>query len=225
MSGSLRADASDVNALPVIVLGSRIGLARDLELAAGRRTGVRALGPFPSIDDVVQAWTRRVADVVVVDADVHAATGTVGELVARIPGVKVLVAGDGCVATIAADALAAGACGVLPLPATPSVVAGSCRRAADGELVLPDSLLAQLMEQLRGIRTDPFLRLTARERQVLAMVAEGMATSDVAVALGIGVPTVHSHIRGMLEKLGVRTTMEAVRIAWREGMVELPVGA
>lgn len=225
MSGSAGADVRGVNALPVIVLGSRAGLARDLEVSGGRPTGVHVLGPFGSIDDVVDAWTERVAELVVVDAGLHATTATVNRLVARTQGVKVLVAGDGCVASLAADALAAGACGVLPLPAPPSVVAGSCRRAAVGELVLPDALLAPLMEQLRGVRTDPFLSLTARQRQVLAMVAEGMPTSEVASVLGIGVATVHSHVRGMLEKLGVRTTMEAVRIAWREGMVELPVGA
>jgi DNA-binding NarL/FixJ family response regulator len=219
------ADAWGVNALTAVVFGSRVGLVKELSVPGGHRTGLRVLGPVSSIGEATDLWTRGSAQLVVVDAELPAVIDVVRGLSSEAGGIRILLAGDGCVADLAADALAAGACGVLPLPANASVIAGSCARAVRGELVLPDALLAPLMEQLRGARNDPFLALTARERQVLVMVAEGKATSEVASVLGIGVPTVHTHVRGMLTKLGVRTTMEAVRMAWREGMVELPVGA
>jgi two-component system, NarL family, nitrate/nitrite response regulator NarL len=64
-------------------------------------------------------------------------------------------------------------------------------------------------------------RLTARERQILASLAEGASTSEVAVGLGISRLTVQSHVKSILAKLGVHSKVEAVTLAWRHGIVEI----
>ena len=60
--------------------------------------------------------------------------------------------------------------------------------------------------------------LTDRETEILALLADGMSTRDVAERLDISPLTVQSHVKNILAKLGVHTKVEAVRIAWRHGL-------
>ncbi|MGZ5129516.1 MAG: response regulator transcription factor, partial [Actinomycetota bacterium] len=98
------------------------------------------------------------------------------------------------------------------------------RRARAGELVLPARDLPFLVDRLRergAPRRDEralLASLTGRETEILALLADGMATRDVAERLDISPLTVQSHVKNILAKLGVHTTVEAVRIAWRHGL-------
>lgn len=68
-----------------------------------------------------------------------------------------------------------------------------------------------------GIHTDP---LTAREHQVLQLVAEGKTTKEIAAFLGIGFKTAVSHRTRIMEKLNIHNTAGLVRYAIRRGMVQ-----
>jgi DNA-binding CsgD family transcriptional regulator len=68
----------------------------------------------------------------------------------------------------------------------------------------------------------PTYRLTAREREVLKLVAEGYSTSEIARALWITEDTVRTHIKRMLVRLGARTRAHAVAIAFRERLWTAP---
>ena len=61
-------------------------------------------------------------------------------------------------------------------------------------------------------------RITAREREVLQLVAEGYSTAEIARALWITEDTVRTHIKRTLARLGARTRAHAVAIAFREGL-------
>ena len=62
--------------------------------------------------------------------------------------------------------------------------------------------------------------LTERERQVLALIADGKSTKEAAVRLGISYKTADSHRSRILEKLGVHETASMVRVAIRAGLIE-----
>jgi PAS domain S-box-containing protein len=95
--------------------------------------------------------------------------------------------------------------GVAPGEPAPPGLTG---RAAEGE-VSPEGTA----------RPDrPF---TARERDVLTLLARGMVAAEVAESLGIDLSTVRFHVRHILEKLGVHSQLAAVMIAVREGLVEI----
>ena len=112
----------------------------------------------------------------------------------------------------------------------PDAVSAACReavfRAHAGELVLDDDELRAVVLGLPGPRMDRSspgtLRLTPREREVLRAVAEGQETIEIAVDLGITPGTVQSHVKNVLAKLGVHSKIEAVRLAWRDGLVPVP---
>jgi DNA-binding CsgD family transcriptional regulator len=68
----------------------------------------------------------------------------------------------------------------------------------------------------------PARRITARERQVLALVADGYSTAEIARALWITEDTVRTHIKRMMVRLDARTRAHLVAIAFREGLWAKP---
>jgi DNA-binding NarL/FixJ family response regulator len=88
-----------------------------------------------------------------------------------------------------------------------------------------DELLARVRALLRhNLRNKaaPPTSLTARELEVLTLLAEGLTPDELAAQLFISNRTVGTHIQNIFRKLGVRTRAQAVAVALRQGLVELP---
>lgn len=84
----------------------------------------------------------------------------------------------------------------------------------------PDELLARVGVLVgRGAPTARARRLTARELEVLALLAEGLAQAAIAERLVISANTVSTHIEHILRKLGVKSRAQAVAVAYRESLV------
>lgn len=184
-------------------------------------------GPVPGEAEAVDALERGLAELVVVDlggAD-DGGLAVISAIVGRGGRGRVLAASAHGSPELSADALFAGASGVLPSVRDPSLVE-TFHRALAGELVLPADDLPQLVDRIRmpahadGVRVQA---LTPRERQILRMLAGGASTADVAEAFGISPLTVQSHVKNVLAKLGVHSKVEAVRLAWRHGLAATPV--
>ena len=130
---------------------------------------------------------------------------------------------------VGAAVIAAGAAGVMMRTDDEQTVPDTLRRAAAGELILPAAHLVALVELVRASRFDQegsrFDSLTRRECEVLALLADGRTTQEVAQALSISVMTVQSHVKNLLAKLGVHSKAEAIRYAWRSGAISMPVVA
>jgi DNA-binding NarL/FixJ family response regulator len=219
------ADATEVTEdIRVLVVDLRPGLTQDLILALPRRGPVRVMGPVAEAGEVLAMVRGGMADLVLVDLD--RADGRGAELVASIreadAQVRVLAVTRRTEPETATLALAAGACGELPPQRDRSLIA-VFRRAMAGELVLPAVDLPRLVDRLRTASLDPpeaerLADLTSREREILAALAEGRSTPEIAEDLGISPMTVQSHVKNILAKLAVHTKVEAVRMAWRHGV-------
>ncbi len=80
--------------------------------------------------------------------------------------------------------------------------------------------LAQQLQHPERTLDDPYGRLTAREREVFHLIAEGHTTKEIARALDISVKTAENHRARVLDKAGVRNTAELVRYALRKGLLD-----
>lgn len=81
----------------------------------------------------------------------------------------------------------------------------------------------EIVEQVRapkGQSPDPFTLLSAREREVLHLIAEGLSAKEVATELSISTKTVEAHRTSLMRKLGVKKATELVRYALRHGLIE-----
>ena len=91
------------------------------------------------------------------------------------------------------------------------------RRTIAGEVVMPAHLLYRAIQSrsvrgrtVKGARVN---QLTAREREVLTLISQGLDNKSIAAALGIRVTTARSHVQRVLEKLGVHSKLQAVQFA------------
>jgi NarL family two-component system response regulator YdfI len=98
------------------------------------------------------------------------------------------------------------------------------RAAARGELLLPSAVADRLLGRLEQPRSNQEQTLTSRERQVLALMAQGAANKQIAARLEIAERTVKSHVTNVLMKLGAESRAGAVAVALRSGLLAQQVG-
>lgn len=214
-------------------LKTRILLADDHELV---RSGLRAvLGSEPDLEVVAEASDGREAlelalredvDLAILDVAMPQLTGlqVAAELSRRRPELRVLILSMHDSEQYFFEALKAGASGYVLKSGAGRDLVDACRSAMRGEPFLyPAAITALIRDFLdRGARGDavPDDPLTAREQQVVKLIAEGHTSEEIAEALVISKKTVDRHRANVLEKLGLRNRVDLTRYAIRRGLVE-----
>jgi DNA-binding NarL/FixJ family response regulator len=202
---------------PVVRAGMVAMLSEEagLEIVGEAANGAEALGLIP----------RLRPDVVLMDLRMPVMDGA--EATARIigqpdaPQVLVLTTYDTDADII--RAVEAGARGYLLKDAPPRQIAEAILRAARGETVLAPTVAAKLADRMRAGHEEP--ELTARETEVLALVAQGQTNAEVGRSLFIGEATVKTHLLRAFAKLGVNDRTAAVTAAYRRGLLPHPADA
>lgn len=112
-------------------------------------------------------------------------------------------------------AIEAGAAGYLLKDVTPDIILDGIQRAASGDMVLAPDLASRV---LRGMR-NPLPRLTAREIEVLKLLANGSTNREISRALFVTEATVKSHLNHIFTKLDVDSRSRAVHLAQQTGLI------
>ena len=112
------------------------------------------------------------------------------------------------------EALKAGVKGYVRKDSPPEDLIRAIQAARSGEFYVDPALSSSLLLE-EGERT-----LTARQREILQMLADGMHTEQVAKQLGLSTETVRTHTKRILSKLGAGTRTQAVAIGIRSGLIE-----
>ena len=202
--GSLRCLVIDDH--PVVRQGIRALLERELNEvtvtdAATPQEGIEVGGEKP--------------DVVVIDP--RAVGGDVDQLVTQLrdaldSAIVVFTANGG--ARLLAESLKAGVRGYVRKDSPPEDLVRAIRAAQAGEFYVDPALSSTIVLE-EGDRT-----LTARQREILQMLADGMQTEAVARKLGLSTETVRTHTKRILAKLHADTRTQAVAIAIRNSLIE-----
>ncbi|WP_341997349.1 response regulator transcription factor [Microbacterium sp. LWH7-1.2] len=114
-------------------------------------------------------------------------------------------------------AIEAGATGYLLKAAPQAEIVAGIRSVAAGQSALSPQVAVRLVERMR--RPEPETVLTARELDVLRLVATGHSNKQIAAVLGIGESTVKTHLLKVFEKLGVADRTRAVTLAMERGLL------
>jgi DNA-binding NarL/FixJ family response regulator len=207
----------------------RVGLAMVLEA----EPDVEVVGQAGDGRQAVDLAGRVRPDVVVMDirmpgldgVQATAAITSGGLVTAAGAPVRVLVLTTYHVDETVYAALRAGASGFVLKDAAPVELAAAVRAVAAGKAWLDPAVARGLLDDLLA-RPEPTRpapaaldALTAREREVLALVADGLSNPDIAARLVIGEATVKTHFGRILMKLGLRDRAQAVAVAYRSGLV------
>jgi two-component system, NarL family, nitrate/nitrite response regulator NarL len=176
-----------------------------------------------SIADTIESVRKQQPDVCLVDRHFAADDGVdaIGEMLAASTRTKVLVLtadrdSDGIV-----RALRAGASGYLHKTRGISALAAAIDRVLNDEVVVDVPAAATMQRPTQG---DDARRLatylTARERECLALLVQGLSTAAMVSILGVSRTTVRTHVQALLTKLGVHSRLEAASFAVRYGLLD-----
>jgi two-component system, NarL family, nitrate/nitrite response regulator NarL len=205
-------------AINVLIVEDHAVVAEGLVALLAEHPDLRVLGWAPTVADATRLAAESPVDVAVVDFWLPDGTGVdaaAGIRTSRHDAVVVFVSADDSDQAMLA-AVEAGASGYLVKTATGQEIVEAVRRAADGEMLIPAPRLAELLARSRESsrretdRAQQLGRLTAREREILDLMSQGLTNREIAAQLSIAYPTVRSHVRRVLEKLDARSKLEAV---------------
>ena len=166
-------------------------------------------------------------DVVVIDLNMPDTSSieSIREIIANKPEAHVVVLTVSVDEDDVQEALAAGACGYLLKDTRTNEIAGAIRQAATGQAVLSGEIMRTLVTRMPTAghaderKTHDAQALTARELEVLRLLAEGADNAAIGNALSISKHTVKQYVTNILEKLELQNRVQAAVYAVRAGLV------
>jgi DNA-binding NarL/FixJ family response regulator len=190
--------------------------------------GITVIGEAANGDAAVAAVAADQPDVVLMDIrmpgmDGLEATRLITSGSAAAPKIVILTTFD--LDDYVYEALRAGASGFLLKDSPRHDLIAAVRAAAAGDALLSPSVTKRLIEAFarRPPETTPsparLASLTARERDVLLLLARGRSNAEIAASLFVSEATVKTHVGNLLAKLGLRDRVQAVILAYETGMV------
>jgi DNA-binding NarL/FixJ family response regulator len=218
-----------VSVIRVLLLDDHTSFRELLALRLAREPDLAVVVEASSLAEGRQAVSQVEADVALVDLDLPDGSGV--ELIRDLRTVNpqaqaVLLTASGD-RHLHAEAIAAGASGVLSKTVGPAEIIGAIRRLFAGEALLSPSEaieLFRLADQRREAERSTHRiveQLTPRERDLLLLLAEGLADAAIAERLSISPKTVRNQMVGLLAKLNVDSRLQAVVVAARHGIVTI----
>ena len=188
-------------------ISTLVSTAKDMAVVGEARNGREAVALAGSLRP----------DVVIMDLMMPEMSG--GEATKAIhaahPGIKIVILTTYGTSAELATAVLNGAVGVLLKDKVEMDLLNTIRFVVEGNQVIPTRLLAQIEED------KAMGRLTDRQMEILASVADGQSNADIAKQFGLSEITVKKHLSAIFERLGVANRSEAVALAFRKQMLKV----
>jgi DNA-binding NarL/FixJ family response regulator len=198
----------------------RAGLCTVLD----RQEGIEVLGEAADGRDAIARARELRPDVVLMDVRMPGLDGIAAteEIAAGASPPRVLVLTTFDLDEYVYEALRAGASGFLLKDTQPDRLADAIRTVVDGDALLAPQITRRLVDRFSAPRPQapPELsELTEREAEVLRMIARGLSNAEISEELVVSLPTVKTHVGRILTKLGLRDRVQAVVLAYENGLV------
>jgi len=193
----------------------RRGFRRMLE----DESDMNVVGEAGSSTDAVQLAMKLKPQVVLMDCALQGESGITAtrNIIAMLPETVIIMLSMHSEETLVRQSLEAGARGYILKNAADLDLAAAIRRVLNGDIVLDPQV--KRVESLKGERTAG---LTARELEILQLIAMGKSNKEIASDLGLSANTVAVHRANIMNALGLHKTAELVVYAIRNGLVNLP---
>ena len=187
-----------------------------------RHHDLKVVAEAGNADEAYVLYTQHLPDVAVVDLSMAGVGGLelIRRLVERHPGARTLVFSMHDDPLFVTRALQAGACGYVTKGSEPDVLVAAVRAVHAGQRFFS----ADVLPHVGGTSPapTPLGELSAKEFEVFRLLAQGLASSDVAQSLHLSPKTVANYKTQIKDKLGATTTAKLVHIAWRHGVLAIP---
>lgn len=208
----------------VLLVDDHASMRAGLAMVLASDPGIEVVGEAGDGAQAVQVARERRPDLVFMDVEMPGWNGvrTTTELLRVLPEVRILVLTMFDLDEYVAGAMQAGAHGFLLKTADAQELIAAVHACAAGEAVLTPAVLSRVAAHFvrsHAVRPREGIdRLTEREREVLALVCQGMSNGEIAARLVVELATVKSHVAHILQKLSARDRLQAVVLAYRAGL-------
>jgi NarL family two-component system response regulator LiaR len=204
----------------VVIVDDHVLVRSGLEVVLGMFDDIELAGQAGDGEEAVRLCRELRPDVVLMDLVMPGLSGVEAtrQILASCPGTRVVALTSFTEDDLIGETLRAGAIGYLMKNVSADQLADAVRAAHAGRSTLAPEAADALV---RSVSAPPpsVDSLTAREREVLKLMADGLTNADIAERLVIGVATVKTHVSSVIAKLGVSSRTEATAMAIRRGLV------
>jgi DNA-binding NarL/FixJ family response regulator len=203
--------------ITVLIVDDHEVVREGLRLSLSRAPHIRVVGEAPDGNAAIDLASRRKPNVVIMDVRMPGMDGldATKALMAREPNTSVLIFTAYSERSLLARGLESGAKGYILKEAPHDTLVRAIEKVAGGDSFIDPALMPAFLSG-----KDREDMLTAREREILQLLADGMSNADVAQRLFISQETVKSHVRHILAKLEADTRTHAVAIALRDAIID-----
>lgn len=183
--------------------------------------GIEVVAQVPTAEEAVAAVATREPEVLVIDVRMGTLDGV--EACARVSAeharTRTLVLTRFAHESVMMRAFSAGAAGFLVKEASPEVLRKAVHVVAGGQVFLDSRVAGKLVDvATKGRRAKGPYELTIMEMRVLELLPKGLSNREIGAELNVSYETAKTHVRHIMEKLGVSDRSEAASVAIREGL-------
>lgn len=211
-------------AIQVAIVDDDGVLRHGLAMLVDGAPGFRCVGEFGTAEDALRKAEETAADVLLLDVHLPGMPGPEAVRLFRqaAPRMQIIMLSVYSDDERVFESICSGACGYLLKKTPPSKLLESIREARDGGAPMSPEVARRVVTLFRRFAPSPPAtgeHLTARELEVLSLLADGYSYDNVAARLDITVNTVRNYVRSIYEKLHVHSKSEAVSKALRAGLL------
>jgi DNA-binding NarL/FixJ family response regulator len=213
---SIRVLVADDQSLVRVGFRTLLAEEDDIEVVAEATNGLEAVSKAARFDPTIVLMDIRMPELDGLEAT--------RRILAADPNARVLILTTFDFDEYIYEGLNAGASGFMLKDDPPEQLIDAIRTVAAGDALLSPAVTKRVIKRFaRAPRPEPpkgFDELTAREREILRLVADGLSNAEIGEQLFIEETTVKTHVTHILQKLGLRDRVQAVVLAYQSGLLE-----
>ena len=220
------------NAIRILLVDDHAVVRAGLRMIIQSREGMTIVGEAGNRDDALALAASEHPEIILLDLDLGGDSGMalIADLIAAACEARIIILTGLRDPESHRQAVLLGAMGIVKKEKAAEVLITAIERVHAGEAWLDPSLMAGVLTEMtrssRGRKTDPekdkIAALTNREREVIALVGEGIKSKEIAGRLFISETTVRHHLTSIFDKLGVADRVELLIYAYRHGLASPP---
>ena len=206
--------------IQVLLADDHAILRKGIRMLIDSQTDMEVVGEAKTGREAIEEAQRLKPDIVIMDISMPELNGIEGtrQICDSLPHTRVVALSMHKDSAYVREILRAGARGYLVKDSEDDDLLRAIRSVHRGEAFLSPSISDTILVDYRRFVSNPIDLLTSREREILAMIAEGKSNKDIANALNLSVYTVESHRGSLMEKLNLHNTGDIVRFGIRNGL-------
>jgi DNA-binding NarL/FixJ family response regulator len=188
------------------------------------REDIEVVGEANNGAEAVERARELMPDVILMDIKMPRVDGLAAtkQLKTEMPYVRIMMLTVSETDEDLFEAIKAGASGYLLKNVDPDYLIACVQQVQRGEVPIAPTMAAKILRELTAPAEPSVQALTGRERQVLELLAGGLANKEIAYQLKISENTVKNHLRNILEKLHLQNRVQAALYAVRMGLTDRP---